>query len=212
MKRLSSLIALIAIAAVTFYMSSCKKDPVYSCDKGINNYAKENLIINQSISREDLAQLGVDTQFAVFNSLSPSNKARIFHEKIALLLADEDITQADKNHLEQLNDNITEELYSNGNGEENPYIISWKNKAINNLHWDEQKLIMFVGTWLSPDEFAHYDPLSNESGAPPKSNCKCNSRFACGFGLYSCKTGSCAETVTGCGIAGSMPCKGTCDY
>lgn len=43
-------------------------------------------------------------------------------------------------------------------------------------------------------------------------NCKCNSRMACGLGLFTCRTGSCSETTTGCGITGSMPCKGTCKY
>ncbi len=107
MKRLSVLTIVIALAVVIFYIPSCKKNEVYSCDEGINNYATLNLVVNQSISRDELAQLGLDTQFAVFNSLSAENKLRVYKEKFNYLLQDQGIPDTEKEHISDLLANIT---------------------------------------------------------------------------------------------------------
>jgi hypothetical protein len=85
-----------------YLLLPCKKEPVYSCNEGLNNYAYQTMSGHAGISRDNLAKFGIDTQFAIFMSLPASGKLRIFTEKFALLLEDASISKTDKDHLETL--------------------------------------------------------------------------------------------------------------
>ncbi|MFT4062002.1 MAG: bacteriocin fulvocin C-related protein [Edaphocola sp.] len=194
------------------FLHSCKKDPVFSCDEQLNDYAVSTMSEHQAISRDSLAKLGIDTQFAIFNSLSSFNKARIFHEKIDLLISIDSIATDDKVHLSSLNDYLTPAIYNDETLDS--FCVNWKSVAFNNLSWDSLKMFTYVETWLSPVEIERYtlSVVLPEGGGGSGQACKCNSRFACNLGLTSCVTGGCTQTTTGCGFLGDNPCGGICDY
>jgi hypothetical protein len=220
MKRLTLLLILTVAAGITFYFTSCTKDKVYSCDKNLNQYAIQFQDANQSISRENLAKLGIDTQFAIFNSLTSENKTRIFTEKIETLLADESITQADKEHLLKLKNYISPKLYEQDDKIEDPFLKSWQATAFKTLQWDRLKMFLYIETWLTKEEYTLIADVKKKYttiGQSPYTDggsgnsCVCNSRFACSFGFSDCVTGGCTTTTDGCGIIGSNPCEGTCN-
>lgn len=209
MKRLTLLLILTVAAGITFYFTSCTKDKVYSCDKNLNQYAIQFQDANQSISRENLAKLGIDTQFAIFNSLTSENKTRIFTEKIETLLADESINQADKEHLLKAKNYISPKLYEQDDKIEDPFLKSWQATAFKTLQWDSLKMFLYVETWLTKREYTLIAKAPYTEGG--SASCVCNSRFACSFGFSDCVTGGCNQTNDGCGILGKNPCEGTCN-
>jgi hypothetical protein len=165
---------------------------------------------NQGISRDSLAKMGLDTQIAVFRSLSPTNKLRIFKEKIDLLLNDQSISETDKDHLTLLKNYVTEAVYDDS-ADVNPdsVLVNWQLDAYNVLAWDSLKMYTYVETWLTEPEIRGFYNLEHTY---VKNDCVCNSRFACNLGFSSCNEGGCATTNDGCGIVGSNPCKGTCAH
>lgn len=165
---------------------------------------------NQGISRDSLAKMGLDTQIAVFRSLSPTNKLRIFKEKIDLLLNDQSISETDKDHLTLLKNYVTEAVYDDS-ADVNPdsVLVNWQLDVYNVLAWDSLKMYTYVETWLTEPEIRVFYNLEHTY---VKNDCVYNSRFACNLGFSSCNEGGCDTTNDGCGIVGSNPCKGTCAH
>lgn len=198
----------------TFYFVSCKKEKVYSCNDALNDYAKVNLESYQTISRARLAEMGIDTQFAIFNSLSSNNKVRIFKEKIQALLDMDTIPEDDKIHLKKISDYITGKIYDT-DIEKDAFIINWTDYAYNTLQWDDTQIGIYVFTWLLPSEIfgkggnIFLQPAPNEGAGGGGNNlpCKCNYDWICG--AWDCVKGNC-QIVGGCGLFGWSDCKGDC--
>jgi hypothetical protein len=198
------------VGFVFIYFSSCKKEPVYSCNEGINNYVYQTMSGHAGISRDSLAKFGIDTQFAIFKSLPASGKLRIFTEKFALLLEDASISKTDKDHLETLINYVGEGIHDDDEDEHpDSFVVNWQMTAYNVLGWDSLKMYNFVETWLSKNEIMSFYNLEYTY---VENGCVCNSRMACNLGLSSCNEGGCETTKDGCGIIGKNPCKGQCAH
>lgn len=210
MTKFVKLTVLTLAGIISIYLTSCKKEPVYSCKEDVNNYVMKTMSYNQSISRDSLAKLGLDTQIAVFRSLLPVNKLRIFKEKVDLLMTDDSLSTDDKNHLKALKNYATEAIYDDAADESpDPYLVSWQGTAYNTLGWDSLKMYYLVETWLTLKELRGYYNLEIYYST---NSCVCNSRFACNLGFSDCNEGNCSVTKDGCGLFGGNPCKGTCAY
>jgi hypothetical protein len=87
-----------------FVLSACKKnEEIYSCNPEVNKKATIHKMRNQSISRYELSHLSdLEYQMAVFISLSPENKIRIFKEKIHAELQNTYLSLAEKEILQEL--------------------------------------------------------------------------------------------------------------
>lgn len=94
----------------------------------------------QNISRDSLVQLDKQLQFAVFRSLTPENKKRIFNEKIDLLLATEDLTIEEEQHLILLRNYYDEEIYEREEGVTHAFLENWESYARLDLNWDDERL------------------------------------------------------------------------
>jgi hypothetical protein len=213
MKKLFLITVVFSLLASFLYVSCKKSEKVYSCNEEINEYAVKTMSSHQNISRNDLVKFGIDTQFAVFNSLSPENRIRIFKEKIEALIIDDSISNADKNHLKLLNNylsSITD--FQDFNPDVDSFVSNWKSYASNNLSWTGLEFYVYVETWLLKDELITMGAKINLEVYAGGGACKCTSRFACSFGMSSCASGGCARTDTGCGMLGNSPCTGTCSY
>lgn len=204
MKRLTLLLILMVAAGVTFYFTSCKKDPKYSCDEKAHKYAAMHLDASQSIKRDSLVKLERGLQFAVFRSLSPENKKRIFNEKIDILLSTLDLKESERTHLLALKNYFEPNIY--GNNEETPFLQQWELKAKNTLGWTDNMIQGMVGTWATPQELVTMAGFHNMESAVGA--CTCSYNAGCAW-FGDCK-GGCIETWDGCGITGWSKCTGDC--
>jgi len=200
---------MLAVGGTMIYFSSCKKDHTYSCDEKLNEYAIVNMATTQTISRNELAKLGIDTQFAIFNSLSSNNKARIFKEKFQQLMADSTVNTTDKNHIESLHNYISGILYEREEGTEDSFAVAWQAYAYNTLAWDSVKMFTYAETWLMQGEAPHTLDRVDGEGAIDNA-CSCSKNIACGLFSGTCKSDGCNKTRSGCGLIGYDPCTGRC--
>lgn len=213
MKRLTLVVVLLLSLGAMFYVSSCKKDPVYSCDEKLNEYAVQTISEHQSISRDELATMGLDTQFAVYNSLSPSNKARIAREKLSLLLGSDSFTNEEKQHLQLAYDFINTEIYEEDAPNIDSFVNYWEDFAFNALNYDSAKVYWVSHTWLIPNDipgipdFAIDDPVFEGGNG---GTCNCEWGYICAKAFLPCTKGACTATKWGCGWFFRSPCTGRC--
>lgn len=203
------LAAIIACLGFTTVLISCQKEEKkYSCNEEANQYASINLNVNQSISRENLAKLDYEYQFAVFESLTPENKHRIFKEKVDYILSHKSFNSQETAALNQLKELTPSIIYGNG-GEPAEVIKQWKQDAKINLGWSDQYIFENVGTWLTAEELQIMAGVYTSSNA--KGSCTCQSDWACLWSGSGCNyKAGCNVTETGCGILGGAKCKGNC--
>src|SRR5690349_12848990 len=96
-KTTVAIFSIIALMAISMFTSCQKhKTELYSCDMNLHNWAAHAREANAGISRDELAKLGIDSQFAVFRSLSNDARLNIYHQKIALALSTETFSDAEK--------------------------------------------------------------------------------------------------------------------
>ncbi len=186
-------------------MTSCKKQPKYSCDQGLETYAEKMMESNQEITRVELVKHSLDTQMAIFRSLSPLNKKRIYNEKIEVVLnTDTTLTQADILHLQKLKNYSSASLYLNKNSTDESFLNNWEHYALDTLKWSQKQLEIYAYTWMTMDEL---NSISKNSGTK---DCTCRSTyFGCGIGQV-CDTDVDCNVKKGCGFLGDSNCAGLC--
>lgn len=203
-KIIVSLMAIIGLAV----LYSCTKDKGsrLSCDEKAHKYAVIHQATNQSIGRDSLVKLERGLQFAVFRSLTPQNKKRIYNEKIDLLLATLTLNDNERTHLIALKNFNDLSMYESDD-EETPFLTQWELTAKNTLGWTDNMIQGMVGTWATPQELiamaGQYDKKEKDE------DCTCNYDISCAA-IGDCKGGTCDKTQGGCGLVGKMPCTGNC--
>ena len=188
----------------------------YSANDTINNFVIATRQNNQNMSRNDLAKLPIDYQMAIFRSLNNENKIRIYTEKINFVISNDQLSQAEANHLRAVISFMKPEYYNRGHDQfVTEFYENWKNVAINKLNLDVQKTEIYVETWLTRSELINvvHTTRGGEregSGEPPPSDCECNSSWFCGLRGVSCTHQGCQRTDDGCGFLSLYSCKGHC--
>ena len=129
------------VMIIVLFLSCNKKDqPKYSCDEEAHKYAVMYQATNQSISRDSLVKLERGLQFAVFRSLTPANKKRIYNEKIDLILATTDLTSAEREHLQAAKDYDDLSMYEADDNEPIPFLEEWEATAKTALGWTDNMI------------------------------------------------------------------------
>ena len=204
MKKLSILITSFFLLFLLFACNKSKEN-LYSCNDLTEEYVQISLTGNQSISRDSLALLPVDTQFAIFRTLTSGNKYRIFQEKIIKLIDEETLTVDEVAHLQSLHDYENFDIYTtSSDSSADSFLVAWEDFARNDLNWDDQKVFIFVETWLSPNEFDGF-------AGTAQNDCNCLYSLGCpGWGHCTYGTNCNIPPKGGCGIMGTSNCKGRC--
>ncbi|GBL35331.1 hypothetical protein EMGBS15_09260 [Filimonas sp.] len=117
MKSIKSILPSILFAISIFTMISIlscnKREPVYSCNEKTDQKARKYRDENQNITRYELSHLeDFDYQMAVFLSLTPENKVRIFSEKIAAEQSNAHLGFNEKAILNEMINYLVPEHYS----------------------------------------------------------------------------------------------------
>lgn len=195
--------------------ASCQKErPVYACDPPLNDWAVQHRESNQNITRGELASiLSVDTQMAVYHSLSSANKYNIWKSKMEIVKRDSSLSNSEKQHIQNAIDYIQPDSWEDDQSLATleAWAGNWGQYAAEHLGWDSTKLFLIAETWLMEPEMQqikdHY--ASRPPNNPEVSACNCRYTISCFWSVESCNRGKCTRQG-GCGLFGSSTCTGTC--
>lgn len=198
---------------IIYLLSSCHKDSkcYYSCDSGINEFVIKNKARLGGISRSDLASYStIDSQIAIFRSLTNEKKISIYNEKINLVMNSYSLSDSEKNHLQKMVDFMKPEYY----GEEynnlvDSFSIQWINEAKTKFNWSDKIIFVFSQSWLTESEIMDLARPNTPPGTTP--SCNCLSDWACSLATQECNKGVSCNLSNGCGFWGTMKCKGRCN-
>ena len=209
-------VALLSIVS----LNSCKKksETVYSCNPKVNNWVKSHTRSFESITRAELVTYPIEEQFGIFRSLSNQAKKNIFVDKVNYILAHETFSASEIAHLNLLKNNFEPDYYDEGNAAGIQFIHNWENEATNNLGWDDVKLTLTVGTWLTNDDLAQMPSggggHGGGGGGGLTPDCNCLKDAYCSWmtptmSPYCNKMKAC-NVKGGCGLFGWDNCLGKC--
>jgi len=202
----------------------CTNNNEFSADPAINDYVIINRESNQNISRNNLAKLPMEYHIPVFRSLSNTNKARIYIEKIQLLIYGEGLSSEEIDHLKSIILFLKPEVYTK---EYFPlldsFVKNWTATANSKFNWNKTRIGMYIGSFLSPTELIlqlanNTNNFNNGGGGPidaPTSSgyasCACSTTSDWCWWFTACNMGGCwSANDIGCGAFGGFNCNGTC--
>lgn len=225
MKKIIKTFMYFCAASLLFF--SCEKKnnvQMYSCDPKLNDWAASSNARLTSFNREDLVLLmSIDSQLAIFRTLTPEQKCNIWKQKLQLVINDQNLTVAEKNHV-QIAYNYLEPSFfvdSNSLNSLNSWSLNWANDAVNQFGWDSVRLFLISETIMTPSELNHLlnfihlsnggNPQNIGGGPDNLPNCNCRSSIACQWLVENCekKENTCAPMYN-CGLFGTSRCSGRC--
>lgn len=211
-------------SAVTFSLSSCSEDPLYSCDPEVEAWTKVNINLYQSASRANIVKLPLERQQAVIRGISTDKKVSLWRTKFDYIMIDERLTDAEKNELRQLYDFVSPEYYDTklGLSQLREFATTWERRMSEKYGWNEQKIFFYACTWMTEEELAQSviqdgaislrKSTRSESDNLPPCTCRYDS-FCARFGKeckdspQDCNYDSFNDD---CGLIGGFPCDGIC--
>lgn len=216
---------IIIVLFASLLMSSCQSLDL-SCDPLINDWAKENIKRYESYNREQIVQLPLSRQKAIYRGLSGNKKLELWRGKFEMTLIDETLSKPEKEQLLNLLNNLSAKLFDNTKEWERfqPYLKEWESTMRTKYNWNETKLFIYCHTWLSESELRNailYDSIITKTqGLTPglddeneNKKCSCLTDAYCAYseGYYKCEIeNNKCEINGGCGLLGQQDCTGTC--
>lgn len=216
----------ILAVALTICLFSCgkkSKDELYSCNPDIHNWAATNKARLQQYNRLQLAAvMSIDSQKAIYRTMSPEEQCNIWKEKLQWILDSSEFSTEEKEHIRIAYDYLQPGFYDDEAslatlarwGED------WVQEGMTQLGWDSIRVFLIAETFMLPPELNTLrEHIINANGGNPqyvpsrgdKPDCDCRSAIGCQWFVESCdKGGSCDETVGGCGPFGGWNCTGGC--
>ncbi len=142
------------------------------------------------------------------------HKVNLWNEKFRTLLAEEALTDKEKNHLRKLFSFIKPEHYDTKSGfaELKSFVEKWKNEAETNLAWGEKEFFLYTSILFTVPEFNEYIVSERQKYMQDDSDCECIYSIYCEFRNHTtCDETSGCHTSDGCGIVGTSNCTGRCE-
>jgi hypothetical protein len=150
MKKIMIYLNLVFASLMLF---SCSQDTeVYSCDKEVNAWVKENLSDIQEMNREKFMKYNEKTQRAIFAAMSSKQKQDLWLTKLNDILA-LDWENKEKEHLNELyvfiktNETVFESSTNENIEDKNDiFLYKWIEYAKEQFGWDNTTLYNIGGT------------------------------------------------------------------
>ena len=216
------------------FFSCSQDDEVFSCDKSVNAWVKENLAEIVQMERPQWLNMGnINYQRAAYRAFTTEQKQALWIGKIQEVLK-LDWTEQETKHIEYMLDFVTENLNIfqekiNQEDRDEFEIEMYKlnEYAVEELGWKPELLYAIINTpqSINSDKQVIFvtssAPLLKNSGE--SNDCDCNSAlplleegssgiwFACHTLFNQCQVGTgCEETTWGCGGLWLYKCDGLC--
>lgn len=229
MKKMKFLLLLF----VVYCLSSCQKDPLYSCDPSIEKWASENLSAINRLDREQLLNLGNDSyRKAAYRGFSSEKKQKIWKEKY-LELKKLNWSKAEWEHIDLIYSLVLDDKISiiNSLDVENDdellkFIYRWQEHASEVLGWNKKQIFAIcysIGEVINKqgDLALNYERnnrlVRTEPGAGFECSCSQVSSYCDildheGPDYTTCRTpeGGGCKKIPGCGLFWQFECTGMC--
>jgi len=204
------------------FFSCSQDDKIYSCNKDVNAWVKENLADIQMMSRSDWLNLDTNLKRAVYVAFTSEQKFLFWKGKIAEVLT-LDWNEAEKKHLELLYETIsdnpqwfTADISKNEEEFEKFELFEyrWSENAKDNLGWDKHLIgsIVFSGNkLLNTKGELQTENTSIFRADYPECECSKQSDWCANPSSYCGGVGGvCYATSSGCGFLWGYQCDGMC--
>lgn len=228
---MKKLVIYLNLAFVGMMLFSCSQDEeVYSCDKEVDSWVKENLADIRVMDREDWLQIDERLNRAVYIAFAPEQKLDFWKEKISEVLS-LNWNESERKHLESFNEILSNNSqWFNSDLSKNKEefekfeiaIYKWSEYACDNLGWDKNLVGSIIASGNKLLDINGKIQFNTNSSIRLKSggefNCNChvgNVVFTtCGgpTGMYCSDSQSCEDSVYGCGAVWVESCNGICGY
>ena len=220
-----AIVFLVVISSIV----SCSMDEIYSCDKDINMWVKNNLTEIRQMSRADWIAVGnIDQQRAAYRAFTTNQMQALWIEKMQEVLK-LDWSKQERTHIQSMLDIIR----ANGSvfsverdqaafDKVEVELYRWTEHAQEELGWDKVLLSAIVGTpqALNADKTINSNALTIQSPSVLKNgnegggyvcNCSYKSDFCFGGAFTWCsETNICETSNLGCGLLWLWECNGMC--
>ena len=216
---------------------SCSQDnEIFSCDKEVNTWVKENLADIVQMERTQWLNMGsISYQRAAYRAFTPEQKQALWIGKLDEILSNVVWTQEETKHIEYMLDFVKkklilfqEKINQEDMDEFEIEMYKWKEYAVEELGWTPELLYAIINTPQSINSnrqiifvVSSVTKLKNGSESGSIEDCDCNASalppqssgdwFPCVRVIHKCNTGSgCKKTTWGCGNLWLYECNGTC--
>ncbi|GHT77089.1 hypothetical protein AGMMS50262_17220 [Bacteroidia bacterium] len=209
------------VIVMCFALFSCSQDEeVYSCDKEVNAWVKENLVDIQQMTREGWLQLDESVNRATYVAFAPEQKQEFWLQKLQEVLS-LDWNELEKSHIEALSQKVidnpnwfSKERTKEESEEYDLFQYKWIEYAQEELGWTLNQVgsIALTGNKVVDKQGGiqmNTTGIRLKSGSE-KPSCGCNQMDSwCGVTKY-CSNDDCDGSSWGCGLLGLAPCNGLC--
>jgi len=221
------------------FFSCSQDDEIFSCDKDVNTWVKENLADIEQMGRAQWLNMGdINYQKAAYRAFTPEQKQDLWIGKLNEILINVAWTKEEAKHIEYMLGFVTEKLnifqekISLSLEDVDEFEIEmykWKEYAVKELGWTPELLYAIINTPQSLNsnrqiviEEVSVPRLRNSrEGVSTGIDCDCNASalppessgdwFPCVRVIHRCNTSSgCKKTSWGCGNIWWYECNGTC--
>ncbi|MGM9568920.1 MAG: bacteriocin fulvocin C-related protein [Phascolarctobacterium sp.] len=210
---------------MSFLLSSCNQEQIYSCDKSIDEWVHSHLSEVQTLSRSEWKQLTENFKVPVYRAFTLEQRATFWNEKLteALTLGWSNI---EKEHIQSLITFINEhQKYLNGydsisDEDKNIFdifIYQWIDFAKTNLGWSNKLIFAMLASGdslLDTNGTLAINRMNNKSTFSNETNSTCNCSLKsdwCTPNGWDCQIDkTCEDTTLGCGTLFMYDCTGRC--
>lgn len=227
----------IVFLSLLFILFSCdKEEEVYSCNPKINEWAKKYKNEFADISREQLVQVPIRYQNAIYQTLLPEKKLAFWQEKLDLVLIQENESKI-REEVIKLKNSLKIDYYNISNGDSIPpehrqFIKNWENEMFEKCGIDSAYFVVNFCTlmtfkevdklvlhsqdidlsWLAGNHEIEIDNTVPPGGGTLLSDCECIYDIYCSlFLIVDCDNKARCKKTNGCGVTGTSICTGFCD-
>ena len=208
-------------------MGACtSEDEIFSCDKEVNNWVKNNLKEIRTMDREDWLNSSSEAANAMYRAFTPTQRLVFWNDKFEELML-LPWTNEELGHICKAQEfvNFHKEIFSNELSiEERDDIIDafcykWMEFAMDELGWDELKVRAVIGSGRkvlnTNGDLALMKNTTRTSilseDEEEDSSCNCNQKHDFCNGSSECMSDSgCGSSEHGCGWLILQSCNGRC--
>ena len=217
----------VAIYSLIHISCTNEENFVYSCNEDLNNWAKENILEIQKMTRKEWKALEEEKKKPAYAAFTKQQRITFWEEKFKELKTlnwseeewkhIEKLQEFTKNHHEffsgkKLTDDQSDELHA--------FCYSWCKEAMDRFGWSELSCAAIVAS--GEEVKSKNEPMSKGSNDPiiiddpdRTPNCSChagNILFTTCFNGEVCEETDCIGSSPGCGFILWEDCNGLCIY
>lgn len=151
---------LLLICFTAIFVSAYSSEPKYSCDPEIEKWARANIDHYATAPRSEIAALSAGRQRAINVGLPAERKELLWREKLADILREPDLSDAEKQEIEKLYNKFIPLFYEGPDAAEaqESEVLKWMDMMKTKFDWTDNQIYYYTFTWLTKAELDAVQP------------------------------------------------------